>query len=63
MFSMQVRIENIKFVIDFRELCSGMGAMGQSAVQAGFRVVGVKELQDRTAAVASEGHRCERCSW
>ena len=40
-------------VTDFRELCSGMAALGTGAVHAGFRVVGVNELQSRTAAVAS----------
>ena len=42
-----------QLVTDFRELCSGMAALGTGAVHAGFRVVGVNELQSRTAAIAS----------
>ena len=42
-----------RLVTDFRELCSGMAALGTGAVHAGFRVVGVNELQCRTAVVAS----------
>ena len=42
-----------KLVTDFRKLCAGMAALGTGAIHAGFRVVGVNELQERTAAVAS----------
>ena len=40
-------------VTDYRDVCTGMGALSKGAEAAGFRVVGANELQTKTAAVAS----------
>ena len=45
-------------VTDFGELCSGLGALGRGACDAGFRVVGVNELQTRKAEVAAQVTGC-----
>ena len=52
------RRPNDVLVTDFRELCSGLGALGRGACAAGFRVVGVNELQTRTAEVAAQVTGC-----
>ena len=44
--------------MDYRELCSGLGALGRGADFAGFRGVGVNELQQRTAEVAAKVSGC-----